>query len=203
MKFAGAPIPARPINGGRLELAPEKLGTWVYEPKLNGFRVVGVMEEHDCVLCNRHQEILSIREEFGPAMRQIMKLRKKLSKFTDTLDMEGLERRHQVAKGTLVILDYVPRLQDMMESTYERRRKNLESLGIRPMPLDPSEWEQDAVYLVMSHRPSLDFYKSLKTLNQKVGADFYEGVVAKEVTSTYPPSWNRDFPLWVKHRFVK
>ena len=28
--------PARPINGGPLELAPPKPGRWYYEPKYNG-----------------------------------------------------------------------------------------------------------------------------------------------------------------------
>ena len=32
--------PARPIQGGRLELAPPKSGLWYAEPKLNGWRAL-------------------------------------------------------------------------------------------------------------------------------------------------------------------
>jgi ATP-dependent DNA ligase len=32
--------PARPLNGGPLELAPPKPGQWGYEPKYNGWRAL-------------------------------------------------------------------------------------------------------------------------------------------------------------------
>ncbi len=32
--------PARPINGGPLELAPPNPGRWCYEPKYNGWRAL-------------------------------------------------------------------------------------------------------------------------------------------------------------------
>ncbi|MCX6928101.1 MAG: hypothetical protein NT154_33550, partial [Verrucomicrobia bacterium] len=32
--------PARPLNGGPLELAPPKPGPWSYEPKYNGWRAL-------------------------------------------------------------------------------------------------------------------------------------------------------------------
>ena len=34
--------PARPIQGGRLELAPPKRGRWYAEPKLNGWRTLPI-----------------------------------------------------------------------------------------------------------------------------------------------------------------
>ena len=58
-----APItfPARPVNGGRFELAPAKRGEWSVEPKLNGWRVL--VHAPTMTAFTRHGERLSIAKE--------------------------------------------------------------------------------------------------------------------------------------------
>src|ERR1043165_7487028 len=49
-------FPARPIQGGRLELAPPKRGLWYAEPKLNGWRAL--IQTPSGTLWNRHGSLL-------------------------------------------------------------------------------------------------------------------------------------------------
>ena len=49
--------PARPIQGGRLELAPTKRGVWYAEPKLNDWRAL--MHTPTGTMWNRHGALLT------------------------------------------------------------------------------------------------------------------------------------------------
>src|SRR5688500_14956384 len=104
--------PARPINGGPLEKAPTKHGDWCYEPKINGWRVL--VHAPTGSMFNRHGDRLSIAAEFEPGLRHV-----KQSPF-EWLDCEGLERRHSLGRGSLVVLDWVT-----ASLSYEQRRAAL------------------------------------------------------------------------------
>jgi hypothetical protein len=63
--------PARPTNGGRLELAPPKPGQWCYEPKYNGWRTL--VHAPTGSMFNRYAQPLSIAAEFGSALKSLRK----------------------------------------------------------------------------------------------------------------------------------
>ena len=64
--------PARPIQGGRLELAPPKRGLWYAEPKLNGWRAL--IHTPTGTMWNRHGAMLTIADCFRPALAALAKL---------------------------------------------------------------------------------------------------------------------------------
>lgn len=132
--------PARPINGGPLPKAPLKSGNWFYEPKYNGWRAL--VHVPTGTMFNRKGEKLSIAGEFSAALR---KLRTFLPDGhpIEWLDCEALERRHQMGRGSLFVLDFIPPKDEAMfhdpdaspmffglhpESDYDRRRQILTSI---------------------------------------------------------------------------
>ncbi len=112
--------PARPIQGGRLELAPPKRGLWYAEPKLNGWRTL--IHTPTGTTWNRHGTLLTIADCFRPALATLANL---ASRGLVWADWAALERRHNLGRGTLVVLDVVP---ESGASSYEQRRETLESL---------------------------------------------------------------------------
>lgn len=197
--------PARPIQGGRLDLAPPKRGLWYGEPKLNGWRAI--IHTPTGTMWNRHGALLTIADCFRPALAALAKLANRGFVWADC---EALERRHNLGRGTLVVLDVVP---DSSTQTYEQRRATLESL----LPSDPV-FNGDisgavpcrAVVLTPTLRAdsladALTFYQQLRAANRALGCDFFEGVVMKRADSPYPVqlrSATEEFRGWVKHRFL-
>jgi len=124
-------------------------------------------------------------------------------------DCEALERRHNLGRGTLVVLDVIP---ESSAPTYEQRRAMLESL----LPTDAvfsGDTSRDvpcgAVVLTpmlrVDHANALAFYQRLRSANRALGCDFFEGVVMKRADSAYPMqlrSATEEFRRWVKHRFL-
>ena len=198
-------FPARPVQGGRLDLAPPKRGLWYAEPKLNGWRAL--IHTPSGTMWNRHGALLSIADCFRPALAALAKL---ASRGLVWADCEALERRHNLGRGTLVVLDVIP---ESGTPSYEQRRALLESL----LPCDPI-FDGDAsrpvpcgaVVLtparrVDSHADALAFYQRLRAANRVLGCDFFEGVVMKRADSIYPVqrrSATEEFRGWVKHRFL-
>ena len=198
-------FPARPIQGGRLELAPPKRGLWYAEPKLNGWRAL--IHTPTGTMWNRHGTLLTIADCFRPALAALAKL---ASRGLVWADCEALERRHNLGRGTLVVLDVVP---ESGTPIYTARRALLESLlpcdpvfdgdSARPVPsgaavLTPSRRAD-------SHADALAYYQRLRDANRALGCDFYEGVVMKRVDSPYPVqlrSATEEFRGWAKHRFL-
>ena len=198
-------FPARPIQGGRLELAPPKRGLWFAEPKLNGWRAL--IHTPTGTMWNRHGTLLTIADCFRPALAALAKL---TSRGLVWADCEALERRHNLGRGTLVVLDVIP---ESGTPIYTARRAMLESL----LPCDPV-FDGDtsrpvpcgAVVLtharrIDSHAAALAVYQRLRDANRVLGCDFFEGVVMKRADSIYPVqmrSATEEFRGWVKHRFL-
>ena len=197
--------PARPIQGGRLELAPPKRGLWYAEPKLNGWRAL--IHTPTGTMWNRHGALLTIADCVRPALAALAKLANRRLVWADC---EALERRHNLGRGTLVVLDLVP---ESGTARYEARRAVLEDV----LPSD-SVFAGDttrqvpcaSVVLVPTLRADLQvnalaFYQRLRVANRALGCDFFEGVVMKRADSPYPVqlrSATEEFRGWVKHRFL-
>ena len=197
--------PARPIQGGRLELAPPKRGLWYAEPKLNGWRAL--IHTPTGTMWNRHGALLTIADCFRPALGVLAKL---ASRGLVWADCEALERRHNLGRGTLVVLDVIP---ETGAPSYEQRRVMLESL----LPMD-AVFSGDATRQVpcgavvlaptmraQSQADALAFYQRLREANRALRCDFFEGVVMKRAESPYPVqlrSATEEFRGFVKHRFL-
>ena len=117
--------PARPIQGGRLELAPPKRGLWYAEPKLKGWRAL--IHTPTGTMWNRHGALHTIADCFRPALAALAKIAPRGLVWADC---EALERRHNLGRGTLVVLDVIP---ESGTPIYTARRGMLESL----LPCDP------------------------------------------------------------------
>jgi ATP-dependent DNA ligase len=178
--------PARPVNGGRLELAPVKRGVWLSEGKWNGWRAV--VHTPTGRMWNRHGKPLSIAREFDKALAT-------LKCGVEWLDVEALERRHNIGRGTLIVLDAI-----VPGVPYEER-KALTLTYFPAAELNPVKIECDRVYVspFVAWDPAI-LYESLKKY-----AGFFEGIVMKRSGSPYPfqlRSDEKETVDWVKHRFV-
>lgn len=203
--------PARPLNGGKFGLVAKK-PVHLWSTKLNGWRAL--VHTPTGTMFNRHGEQLSIADEFAQALEQL-----RLSSI-EWLDCEALERRHNIGRGSLIILDailpHLTALERFQRLSQERDRLMDESryclwdwLGLGQRP------EENRVYLCQQVAWS-DASPSGKTLltkwwgwmqaqNKEWGADFYEGPIAKRADSLYPiqlRSPEAECPFWIKHRWV-
>jgi len=189
-------FPARPINGGKLELAPPKRGVWFAEPKYNGWRVLTHAPTGTCF--NRHGAPLTIDHEFATALTLLRRYGEMLK--IEWFDCEGLERRHTIGRGTLVVLDAI------IPGSYIQRRKHLLASFGEPRSIH-SKPPENAVILTPSF-PATDAaatYENLRAINRKWGCDFYEGVVMKRGDAEYPTqlrSATEECRAWCKHRFI-
>jgi hypothetical protein len=197
--------PARPIQGGRLELSPPKRGLWYAEPKFNGWRAL--IHTPSGTMWNRQGALLAIAGCFRPALATLAKL---ATRGLVWADCEALERRHNLGRGTLVVLDVIP---ESGTPIYTVRRAMLESLLACDSVFDGDASRSvpcGAVVLtparrVDSHAEALAFYQRLRAANRVLGCDFFEGVVMKRADSAYPVqrrSATEEFRGWVKHRFL-
>ena len=198
-------FPARPIQGGRLELAPPKRGLWYAEPKLNGWRAL--IHTPSGTMWNRHGTLLTIADCFRPALAALAKL---APRGVVWADCEALERRHNLGRGTLVVLDVVPESETL---SYVERRRVLESLlpsdsvfaGDTSRPVPCGAVVLTPTLRIESHADALAFYQRLRAANRALDCDFFEGVVMKRPDSVYPVqlrSATEEFRGWMKHRFL-
>lgn len=198
--------PARPIQGGRLELAPSKRGVWFAEPKVNGWRAV--VHTPSGTMWNRHGTKLTIAHCFKEALEDLCELAHAGLLWADC---EALERRHDVARGTLIVLDAIP-ASPSFTPAYTERRAFLQSLGIAKERFSSGIHTGDERPLLLTtsvptcdHNELLAFYQSLREANRKLGVDFFEGIVMKRGVSRYPVqlrSSTEECREWVKHRFL-
>jgi len=196
--------PARPHNGGPLGKAIKKDSGWYYEPKFNGWRTL--IHLPTGTMFNRHGKELSIQHEFKAAVKELQEAYPDL----EWVDCEALGRRHDIGKGTLIVLDAVIR------GTYEQRRSRLEVDRILPLHgassvtlgffSDPIDMEP--CYLTDSEfglENAESLWETMKDTNKVLGAEYFEGLVAKHADSHYPiqlRSSSDECSFWVKHRWA-
>ena len=194
-------FPARPMDGGQLELAIDPIGEWYDEAKYNGWRSETHVESG--LMFNRKGEELSISDEFAPALEKLRKLP------FQWLDVEALERRHGIGRGSLIILDYIPKVRT---ETYVDRRRYMEMVcaisGIPKHTQLDQPIENNSIYLTACYRSAggRQLYDILKRCNGKeaLNCEFYEGIVRKKADSIYPMqlrSPEQTTHNWVKHRW--
>ena len=198
--------PARPIQGGRLELAPPKRGVWFAEPKYNGWRAL--VHTQSGTMWNRHGSKLTIVHCFKDALDELRDL---ADEGLIWADCEALERRHQIARGTLIVLDAIPH-DSTFTPSYAERREFLESLRIPLEPFSSGLHDGDAAPLlittsrmVTTQNETLAFYCGLRQANLTLGAEFFEGVVMKRADAAYPVQLrgsSEECRAWCKHRFL-
>jgi hypothetical protein len=197
--------PLRPINGGPLPRARIKPGVWSYEPKINGWRAV--VNTRTGEMWNRKGERLSIEKEFAEVLDTLRSV--SLPESMTWLDCEALERRHNVGRGSLVVLDYIPTGYD--KTPYLQRRETIrlalcnspawEAWRVEDCPRENKLMFFDCCYDDGGKAAAWDH---LQRLNTRFHAELFEGLVAKRTDSLYPPqlrSPSLEFPLWVKHRW--
>ena len=198
--------PARPIQGGRLELAPPKRGVWFAEPKFNGWRAL--VHTPSGTMWNRHGSKLTIAHCFADALDELHDLSEEGFLWADC---EALERRHDLARGTLIVLDAIP-ADPKFTPSYQERRAFLESLRIPQERFSRGiqEGELRPLLLTTSHAACsqnelLAFYQNLREANHTLKSPFFEGIVMKKADTAYPVqlrSSTEEFRGFVKHRFL-
>jgi hypothetical protein len=195
--------PARPINGGRFGLIAKK-PTYLWSPKFNGWRAV--VHTPTGTMFNRQGQELTITKEFDEVLENLSRAS------IEWLDCEALERRHEIGRGSLIILEaIVPKLNageryQLLINEADRRQWQILAIGEKP--------DINRVYLCnqvamsdASHSGRLvlaDWWGRMQDVNKEWGADFYEGFVAKRADSPYPiqlRSPDAEFSAWVKHRW--
>ena len=194
--------PARPINGGPLELALPKPGHWCYEPKYNGWRAL--VHAPTGTMFNRRGQHLSIAGLFGGALehlRSVQLLSEGMP--VEWFDCEALCRRHRLGQATLLVFDYISLSGELL-----RQRKELlvQAFPAHDYAQPPSP---EKLYSVRSLDPDQTdphaLYGELRQLNARWRCLFYEGLVAKRTTDPYPVqlrSPDEEFVGWVKHRWA-
>lgn len=195
--------PARPLNGGALELAPAKSGRWFYEPKYNGWRAL--VHAPTSSMFNRYGQPLSIGAEFGRALERLREVALG-SEGIEWFDCEALDRRHALGRGALLVFDYIGLSATRSQTWHTRKEILAQTLPMhdfRNVPLPES------LGTVQAHDPDQlapqELYEQLHRLNARWSCRFYEGVVAKRLTDPYPlqlRSPHEEYAGWVKHRWA-
>jgi len=199
--------PARPINGGPFDKAPPKRGTWAAEPKWNGWR--GLVHVPSGAMWNRHGKPLSIAPEFRASL-EILRATLDAEAFK-WVDVEALERRHGIGRGTLIVLDVIPAPQvyrDLTAPTYAERRSWLSPLPVAML----TEIKPNTVYLTPSTIETLmdtqqaaqAMWDAARAANKHYKTVVFEGIVMKRTDSLYPIQLRNPeetTAVWVKHRW--
>lgn len=115
-------------------------------------------------------------------------------------DCEGLERRHSIGRGSLILLDVI------ISGDYASRRGFQSMLELPTLELGMKP-DADTLYKTphYCHSSGMTVWNQMQEVNRCFGCDFYEGVVAKRGDSLYPiqlRSPEQVFPYWVKHRWT-
>jgi hypothetical protein len=171
---------------------------WTLEGKYNGWRAW--VHQPTRRMFNRKNEPLSITDEFEIALNELCQLP------FEWLDVEALERRHKIGRGSLILLDAPD-----AGITYTERKACLNLVaGMAGIPVHKElniPIADNSVYLPMTWRweGAAQLWDILQQCNAALGCQFWEGVVAKRNDSIYPKQLRSpevDFPFWMKHRWA-
>jgi|SRR5882672_7606291 len=194
--------PARPINGGPLELALPKPGRWYYEPKYNGWRAL--VHAPTWAMFNRRGQPLSIAGLFTGALKRLRMIRLQSEGVpVEWFDCEALCRRHRLGYATLMVFDYI----SLPRAPLWRRKELLsQAFPAHDYAHPPLAQELYGVYSLDPDQTDPHvLYGELRQLNARWHCVFYEGLVAKRTTDSYPiqlRSPEEEFVGWVKHRWA-
>lgn len=201
-------FPARPVNGGRLENAPSKVGPWIVQPKVKDWRAI--IHAPTRRIWNRHGQPMSIADNLADVLEIL-----RFSSF-DWLDVGVMERQNQLLRNSIIVFDTID--PELAHFTHENRRAHLE-IAFETLPdaidLKPS---RNRVFLINEYcteRPDgpLVIYHALQNQNVALGGNphddtdmknFYEGIVCKRTDKPYPIqllSPEKTTPWMIKHRF--
>jgi hypothetical protein len=194
--------PPAALNGGPLDNAPEKVGEWVWQPKVDDWRAV--IHVPSRTVWNQYGKLSSITDKFSAALTALT------TSGCEWLDVGMMENRHDLMRGCIIVFDVI--VPDMPLI----RRYGALRLMFPTLPVDVAELlsitggqVRDSVYLinqwenVETHDDAMKRQGWLQTQNESIGHKFYEGLVAKRADSPYLFG-NRPkqaTPDWIKHRF--
>jgi hypothetical protein len=200
-------LPPAPIDGGPLELAPAKVGEWVWQPKLfDDWRAIVHVQSR--TVWNAHGLRSSINAKVRAALDTLTV--PAMPWIGDTwLDVGLLENRSDLMRGCIVIFDLI---SPYGEADYLTRRKWLDA-SFTQLPEDMASLLKayggklrDYVYLINDWRESypMELQAFLQKQNAEIGHNFFEGLVAKRMDAPYPPGnkYKQITPYWIKHRFL-
>lgn len=175
-------FPMRPTNGGTR--CPGLLrGQWDFEPKYNGWRAL--IHVPTRMVFNRHGATLSIGKAFHEAMDELCSTLDKVPEAFEWIDCEGLERRHNIGHGTLIVLDVIPE-PEFSEATYAERRLWF-TPGLIRRHHPGQKPDANSVYasstIAAMYAPQA--WDQLQAINKEWGCQFYEGLVAKRHDAPY------------------
>ena len=193
--------PPAPRNGGHLARALPKVGAgWLWQPKIDDWR--GVVHTPSGTVWNQYGQRSSLAEQgkLTAALEQLQEL----SGTLDWLDVGLMNNRHDMMRGSIVVLDWMTPWRPLAE------RRDVLGQYLRELPLADELLRHgsccDQVFLINDLPPTLtplEWFVRLQEINAGLGRKFYEGVVAKRCDSSYPlaQSAKVKHPFWVKHRF--
>ncbi len=172
---------------------------------------------------NRKNEHLSIEREFQAVIHRLKRHAAHTTKCPEWLDVEALERRLPIGKGSLIVLD-IP-----LPGTWAERQQQLytdlvaASQVAQSWKFEHFEPPENELLLFAYHYEDehpqklrganvidsqlfpASAWNRLQELNQQLGCELFEGLVAKRVDSLYPiqsRSPDVEFPFWMKHRWA-
>lgn len=193
--------PPAPMNGGCLTCeTPGKIGDWGWEPKIDDWR--GVCHAPSSTVWNQYG-VPSTVEKQGKIDIALAHIRS-LSFAVEWLDIGIMENRHDMMRGCIVVFDI---MGTSMTLTERRAVLNTMFPTLPPAPaLLEAGTVHDRVYLIpqwRNLRDPLALQQQLQDENAKIGRKFYEGLVAKLLSSLYPNCQRAKTKIsaWQKHRF--
>ncbi len=158
-------FPARPINGGDLTKVREKFGEWFFEPKYNGWRTL--FHAQTGAMFNRLGQRLTIEPEFAAPLAG---LRQACSGYTvEWVDCEALERRHDIGRGTLIVLDWLWSVENHKSRRWRiKEQLDLPTLGYEAIP------RPHALYMAPSFvaGDAPQVWADLQLMNQRLRCPF-------------------------------
>lgn len=199
--------PPAPTNGGPLEFAPEKIGEWVWQPKVDDWRAV--IHTPSLTVWNQYGQPSSITSKFTVALESNFMTAAAMYGL-EWLDVGMMENRHDLMRGSIIVLDLID--PDFNQSARYGLLKRF--FPVLPMDMagllkETGRQIRDSVYLINQWENvecRLDALKReawLRTQNECIGHKFYEGLVAKRADSfyTFGRKPKQKVGDWIKHRF--